>query len=138
MSIWTNVLGVVRFSDEKLIDLSKVFIAEDFCYKPIRGCNMPYGTEGSIQWYAQKENVEYSGDGYGNEVAIYLRQIVFYGDLRDFEAKDCKIIREWWSAIPEKLGQHCWIRDAILNVRPGNGKRFTLTQKNMIDNGHII
>ena len=57
MSIWTNVLGVIRFSDEKLIDLSKVFIAEDFYYKPIRGCNMPYGTEGSIQWYAQKEKV---------------------------------------------------------------------------------
>ena len=128
MSIWTHVLGVIRFDDglmiesngKQKVDLSNVFISSSF-YSPNENCNMPNGSEGSIQYYIKEED---NTDGCS-------RQIVFYGDLRNFYNDDCPGIRKWWEGIPTLLGEDCWIRDAILSIDPEDGEPFILTNLDM-------
>ena len=132
MSIWTHVLGAIRFDDglmiesngKQKVDLSNVFISSNF-YSPNENCNMPNGSEGSIQYYVKDE------EGCS-------RQIVFYGDLRDFDKDDCIEIKKWWNEISEKMREECWIRDAVLQVRPEDGDDFVLTKDGIRDTGRIV
>lgn len=129
MSIWTHVAGCIRIDDmNKLfslsggLDLSKIFI-RDTWYHPNKQGNLPGGSEGSI-------DVEFI-DRNDDESSAYMRTVTFFGDLRDFDKEDCQKIRDWWFHIPEKLGNSCGIRQAVLQIIPEDGQTIVLTEKDM-------
>lgn len=129
MSCWTHVAGCIRIDDmNKLfslsggLDLSKIFI-RDTWYHPNKQGNLPKGSEGSI-------DVEFI-DRNDDESSAYMRTVAFFGDLRGFDKKDCQKIRDWWFHIPEKLGNSCGIRQAVLQIIPEDGQTIVLTEKDM-------
>ena len=129
MSIWTHIAGTIRIDDMSNIfdslkkkDLSKIFIRDTYYHSNPNG-NLPSGSEGSID----VEFVERPEDK-GTE---YMKTIVFFGDLRDYDNNDCKEVKEWWYSIPRKLGKDCLIRQAILQVKPEDSEMFILTEEDM-------
>lgn len=98
MSIWTHVAGCIRVDDVKTIlqpnnktDFSKIFVRNTW-YHPNNNGNLPTGSEGSI-------DVEFI-DRTDDDTSDYMRTIALFGDLRDFEEKDCQSIIDWWHNIP--------------------------------------
>jgi len=131
MSVWTHVAGCIRIDDMKKmgllnnqkdeIDLNKIFIRNTW-NNPNDNGNMPTGSEGSIDVEITDRNEE------GTE---YMRVVTLFGDLRDYGKKQCEELKKWWYDIPQKLGRDGYIRNAVLQVTPGDGESFVLTEKDM-------
>lgn len=113
MSLWTHMSGTLRLDSLKFekedtmnkSDFNKIFIVSTW-EKWNRKCNVPCGSEGSIE-YSLWINPNIS------QVPSY--QLSFRGDLRDFS--DTQAILDWWKSIPEllkKLPKHVWIREGIM------------------------
>lgn len=119
MSVWTHVAGVIRVDAIREIaepDFSKIFVrclwGED-----TKGCNMPLGSEGSLD-FKIIENPDKSC------LAAYT--IVVFGDLRDFGVDDMPEIESWWDRVLEQCGM---IRQAVLQIQPEDGDVKILEQK---------
>lgn len=133
MSMWTHVNGSIRIdglpqmSDKYTVQAVKKFLGNtckfDSSDKEWSECNVPCGSEGSIQ---------YNVFEYGTEFPWIIVNI--WGDLRDYD--NVEAIKEWFSKIllPEKAGVFP-IRDAILqvSVEDGRNKIFVLSSENEKD-----
>lgn len=114
MSIWTHVSGTIRldsirFNKEDTLtkrDFDKIFKVCTW-HKWNKNCNMPLGSEGSIQ-YSLWTNPDLS------HVASY--QLTFRGDLRSYDNID-EII-EWWKSLTQKFKEigHLMIREGVLEA----------------------
>lgn len=131
MSIWTHVAGCIRIDDmlkmglfenqKQELNLTKIFIRNTW-ENPNENGNMPTGSEGSLDIEITDRNEE------GTE---YMRVVTIFGDLRDYGIEQCEELKKWWYNIPIMLGKDAYIRNAVLQVKPGNGKEFVLTEHDM-------
>lgn len=128
MSIWTHVVATIRIDDfngiidsKKKINLEKIFTRDTY-YNRNDNCNIPYGSEGSLD----VEIIDRDEEG-----TEYMRVVTIWGDLRDYDKKDCEEIKEWWRKIPQRLGKACAIRNAVLQASSEDGAYFVLTEKDM-------
>ena len=129
MSIWTHITGSTSVDDMKMIlqpnnktDFSKIFVRNTW-YHPNDNGNLPTGSEGSID----VEFIESTDDN----ASDYMRTIALFGALRDSDEEDCQSVIDWWYSIPQRLGNDCIVRQAVLQVSPENGKMIVLTEKDM-------
>lgn len=113
MSIWTHCSGVIRldrgfFEKVDIKKLNKIFISSTY-EKPNKKCNMPCGSEGSVQFQIIKNN---------DETCINNGQIFFWGDLRCYDFKDAKKeFKPWLEKVINKLRENDFlIRDLIFKV----------------------
>lgn len=114
MSVWSHVTGSIRLdSFEFLVDIN---IHQEERIKKIIGpmclfedwneeSNLPRGSEGSIEYAVYSDPEEHS-------LAKY--NIVFWGDLRDFDSNDCKEIDAWFKELVEEKFS---IKETLLTVR---------------------
>lgn len=127
MSIWTHVCGVIRVDDftvytsEQSTPIKDLFILSTF-EEPNKNCNVPCGSEGSIKIKVIEETED------GHE---YMKTILIYGDLRDYDNTDCKNIETWWHNIPNLLGKARAVRNAVLRVDCEEGLKYNLDENNM-------
>lgn len=121
MSVWTHVAGVIRVDCirgmTKKPDFNKVFVRELWNENTSGACNMPMGSEGSLD-FRVIENP--------NKDAIAAYTVVIFGDLRDFGVADIPEIEDWWNKVLDQCG---WIRQAILQIQPEDGDVKILEQK---------
>ena len=117
MSTWTHVAGVIRVDAlrgiTKTPDFEKIFISLTWEHDN-KDCNMPMGSEGSLE-YKVLENP--------NPDCLAAYNIIIWGDLRDFGVAEIQDIKEWWDRVLKECG---WVRQAILQVQPGDGDRVIL------------
>lgn len=119
MSVWTHVAGVIRVDAIRQIseqDFSKIFI-KSLWGEHNPNCNMPSGSEGSLDFRVIENPDKDSIDAY---------TVVIFGDLRDFGAADIYVIEDWWN---EVLNQCGIIRQAVLQIQPEDGDVKILEQK---------
>ena len=121
MSVWTHVAGVIRVDCirgmTKKPDFDKIFVRELWDENSSGLCNMPMGSEGSLD-FRVIENP--------NKNALAAYTVVVFGDLRDFGVADIPEIEDWWNKVLEQCG---WIRQAILQIQPEDGDVKILEQK---------
>ena len=126
MSVWTHVAGVIRVDCLRCIfeqpDFNKIFVKELWNEDTFGVCNMPMGSEGSLD-FRVIENPE------KDSLAAYT--VVIFGDLRDFGVADIHIIEDWWNRVLEQCGM---IRQAVLQIQPEDGDVKILEQKEKNDN----
>lgn len=126
MSQWTHINGSIRIDGIPEID-NKVDIKSireilgvtcrwNSSDKRWKDCNVPHGSEGSIQY-----QIIPAGDG------LVLWTVAIWGDLRDFGKEDVKKIRKWFKKVTEQSGLD--IRSAILEVNVEYGKTTILRYK---------
>jgi len=126
MSQWTHVNGSIRIDgipgiDDKVDIKSIREILGVTCRwnspdKRWKDCNVPRGSEGSIQY-----QIIPAGGGF------VLWTVAIWGDLRDFGKEDVKKIRKWFKKVTEQSGLD--IRSAILEVNVEYGKTTILRYK---------
>lgn len=107
MSIWTHVAGCIRvdaFSFMPQPDFKKIFIKELWDEKDDGECNIPTGSEGSLDYRIIKNP---------DSTSLSAYTVVIFGDLRDFGKKDKNEIINWWNRVLKECGM---IRQAILQV----------------------
>ena len=123
MSVWTHVAGVIRVDCIRSIceqpDFNKIFVRELWNENTFGACNMPMGSEGSLD-FRVIENPD------KDSIAAYT--VVIFGDLRGFGAEDIHIIEDWWDKVLKQFGM---IRQAILQIQPEDGKVKILEQKDV-------
>lgn len=121
MSVWTHVAGVIRVDCFRWIgeqpEFNKIFVRELWNENTHGACNMPMGSEGSLD-FRVIENP--------NKDTIAAYTVVIFGDLRDFGAEDIHIIEKWWNKALEQCGM---IRQAVLQIQPEDGAVKILEQK---------
>ena len=121
MSVWTHVAGVIRVDCLRCIgeqpDFNKIFVRELWNENTFGACNMPRGSEGSLD-FRVIENPD------KDSIAAYT--VVIFGDLRDFGSEDIFKIEKWWDRVLEQCGM---IRQAILQIQPEDGDVKILEQK---------
>ena len=119
MSRWTHISGAVRLDDLSVIlpirntkgtiekILGPISTFEDWN----EDCKLPTGSEGSIEYVIQENPHEHS---------IARFNILFYGDLRDFDSSDLETIDTWFKKLLlEDFKSNMTmlnIRDAVLKV----------------------
>lgn len=119
MSVWTHVAGVIRVDCLRFMgepDFNKIFVRRLWS-EDIKDCNMPFGSEGSLD-FRVIENPD------KDCLAAYT--VVVFGDLRDFGAANMPEIEEWWDRVLEQCGM---IRQAVLQIQPEDGDVKILEQK---------
>jgi len=126
MSQWTHINGCIRIDGipciEDNVDIESVreklgvTCRYNSPHKRWKECNVPCGSEGSIQY-----KIISAGHG------LVLWTVAVWGDLRDFGSKDVKKIRKWFKKITEESGLS--IRSAILEIRIEYGKTIVLRYK---------
>ena len=107
MSTWTHVSGCIRvdsFPFMKQPDFKKIFIKELWDEKDDGECNMPSGSEGSLDYRIIRNP---------NPDAMSAYTVAIFGDLRDFGKEDRNEIEEWWNRVLKECGM---IRQAVLQV----------------------
>lgn len=114
MSTWTHVAGVIRVNAlrgfVRTPDFEKIFISST-CRRYNKDCNMPTGSEGSLEYkILENPNVD--------SLAAY--NVAIWGDLRDFGKDDITKIEEWWDRVLKQCGM---IRQAVLQIEPEDGER---------------
>lgn len=119
MSVWTHIAGVIRVDCIRCIskpDFNKIFVR---CLwdENNKDCNMPMGSEGSLD-FRVIENPD------KDSLAAYT--VVVFGDLRDFGVANIPEIEDWWNKVLEQCGM---IRQAILQIQPEDGEEKILKQK---------
>lgn len=121
MSVWTHVAGAIRVDCLRCLgkkpDFNKIFVSELWNENKFGACNMPRGTEGSLD-FRVIENPD------KDSIAAYT--VVIFGDLRDFGAEDIYVIEDWWNEVLEQCGI---IRQAVLQIQPEDGDVKILEQK---------
>ena len=121
MSIWTHIAGVIRVDCIRCIckqpDFNKIFVRELWDENTSGLCNMPMGSEGSLD-FRVIENPD------KDSLAAYT--VVVFGDLRDFGVANIPEIEDWWNRVLEQCGM---IRQAILQIQPEDGEEKILKQK---------
>lgn len=121
MSVWTHVAGVIRVDCIRCIskpEFDKIFI-KSLWDEHNPDCNMPMGSEGSLD-FRIIENP--------NKDSLAAYTVVIFGDLRNFGAEDIHKIEKWWDKVLEQCGM---IRQAILQIQPGDGDVKILEQKDV-------
>lgn len=123
MSQWTHICGAIRLDFlpvaqapdlEKIFGVTCTFDSDDVSWEK---CNVPCGSEGSLQYkifYHQKENAL-------NYCIVYI-----WGDLRDYD--DHEEIHKWLSTCYTKLRKHHYmIRDMVVKVHIEYKKDYLFT-----------
>lgn len=125
MSTWTHVAGLIRYDDVRCINtgllskykeaLGQTFIFEDDEDK-WDSCNVPAGSEGSIQWVLRENPDLGSADSY---------TVSIFGNLRNFNNLD--EIETWFKRCVEN--NDFLVRQAILHayVEFGESKIWVLS-----------
>lgn len=126
MSQWTHVCGCIRYDAlrmanipystiddiKKLLGNTVSFEDSEECWNK---CNVPYGSEGSIQF-------SFWVNPSLNSMAAYT--VAVFGDLRDFGPKDVPQIEKWFEKVtktPDVI-----VRNAILEINIDNQKPIIL------------
>ena len=108
MSVWTHVAGTIRVDClrglEKKPKFKKIFVKDTYNGKDKGKCNMPSGSEGSLDYYIIENPDECS-------IAAYT--VVIHGDLRDFGKNKEEELIEWWNKVLKKCKN---IRQAVLQA----------------------
>lgn len=117
MSTWTHVAGCIRIdSIPCMIDITNevrdCFKSCDFdSTKDLwDSCNMPCGSEGSVQWYLWVNPDTYD---------CCSHMITLYGDLRDYGKEQEEEIKNWWNKLLQTLSNirgFCGVRNAVLQI----------------------
>ena len=113
MSVWTHVAGVIRVDAIRCIgeqpDFNKIFVRELWNEDTFGACNMPKGSEGSLD-FRVVENPD------KDSMAAYT--VVVFGDLRDFGSANMQEIEDWWERVLKQCGM---VRQAVLQIQPEDG-----------------
>ena len=107
MSTWTHVSGCIRvdsFSFMPQPDFKKIFVKNLWNEKDEGECNMPNGSEGSLDYRIIRNP---------NPDAMSAYTIAIFGDLRDFGKEDKEELVNWWNRV---LNECSMIRQAVLQV----------------------
>lgn len=117
MSMWTHVAGVIRVDAIRGLlptpDFKKIFI-KSLWNQRNKNCNMPMGSEGSLDFRIIE-------NPYKASIAAYT--VVIFGDLRDFGEENVHEIEEWWNRVLKECGM---IRQAVLQIQPEYGQEVIL------------
>jgi len=116
MSQWTHVCGCIRYDALRMagmpyatLDQIKELIGHPVNYDDAKekwdACNVPCGSEGSIQF------VFWSNRSL-NSLAAFT--VGIFGDLRDFGSEDVPKIKEWFEKVTKSEG--VMVRSAILEI----------------------
>lgn len=119
MSVWTHVAGCIRVDSFPFMaqpDFKKIFIKELWDEKDEGECNMPNGSEGSLDYRIIRNP---------DPDAMSAYTVLIFGDLRDFGKDDRNEIEEWWNRVLKECGM---IRQAILQVIFENEKEPLILQ----------
>lgn len=133
MSIWTHAAGIIRIDHLRSLDIRPTpdfdNIFKKFIYtdnldiselrKAAEECNMPTGSEGSLDYKVIENPNE-------NDICAYI--VVIFGDLRDFGKDDVNKIKEWWK---DTLSKFDMVRQAVLQIQPEDGETLILTEKDI-------
>jgi len=116
MSQWTHVNGAIRFDALRVagmpfntIESYKKLLGNTFSYEDDEEdwdkCNVPCGSEGSIQFnfWASSDLAQMAAFG-----------VHVFGDLRDFGKEDVPKIEEWFNRVTTTEG--VMVRSAILEI----------------------
>jgi len=110
MSVWTHVAGVIRVDALPALglkpDFKKIFIKKLWDEEDEGECNMPYGSEGSLD-YRIIENKD--------KTSLAAYTVVIFGDLRDRGTEDLDNIKNWWE---KTLKEFNMVRQAVLQILP--------------------
>ena len=107
MSTWTHVSGCIRvdsFSFMPQPDFKKIFVKSLWNEKDEGECNMPNGSEGSLDYRIIRNP---------DPDAMSAYTIAIFGDLRDFGKEDKEELVNWWNRVLNECGM---IRQAVLQV----------------------
>ena len=107
MSVWTHVAGCIRVDSFRFMpqpDFKKIFVKELWDEKDEGECNMPNGSEGSLDYRIIRNP---------NPDAMSAYTIAILGDLRDFGKEDKEELVNWWNKV---LNECSMIRQAVLQV----------------------
>lgn len=107
MSVWTHIAGCIRVDSLPFMqqpDFKKIFVKELWDEKDEGECNMPNGSEGSLDYRIVRNP---------NPDAMSAYTVLIFGDLRDFGKGDRNEIEEWWNRVLKECGM---IRQAVLQV----------------------
>ena len=107
MSVWTHVAGCIRVDSFRFMpqpDFKKIFVKELWDEKDEGECNMPNGSEGSLDYRIIRNP---------NPDAMSAYTIAIFGDLRDFGKEDKEELVNWWNKV---LNECSMIRQAVLQV----------------------
>lgn len=118
MSVWTHVAGVIRVDDLPWAakkDFDKIFRSSTF-NNPNPDCNMPCGSEGSLQCIIWTNPADDD---------LFRYNITIWGDLRNYGTARIPEIKEWWDKTLKMCGM---IRQAVLEINPEDGQRVILTE----------
>jgi len=129
MSQWTHVNGAIRYDALRIPGLDTPFYSQAEVKKFLGNtasfeddeavwdaCNVPCGSEGSIEFVVHENPSETSLAAFGVHV---------FGDLRDFGSdEDIEKIREWFKRVTTKKG--VMVRSAILEINVEYGDAIIL------------
>jgi len=107
MSTWTHVAGTIRvdcFPFMEQPNFKKIFVKKLWDEEDEGDCNMPLGSEGSLDYRIIRNP---------NPDAMSAYTVVIFGDLRDFGKENQDEIVNWWNRVLKDCGM---IRQAILQV----------------------
>ena len=107
MSVWTHVAGCIRVDSFRFMpqpDFKKIFVKELWDEKDEGECNMPNGSEGSLDYRIIRNP---------NPDAMSAYTIAIFGALRDFGKEDKEELVNWWNKV---LNECSMIRQAVLQV----------------------
>ena len=85
-------------------DFKKIFVKELWDEKDEGECNIPSGSEGSLDYRIIRNP---------NPNAMSAYTVLIFGDLRSFGKDDRNKIEEWWNRVLEDCSM---IRQAVLQV----------------------
>lgn len=138
MSQWTHIAGTIRVDTFYRYSKTRRKIVE-ILGEPARfgdksdweQCPLPIGSEGSIDYKIVKTGKETFSKQNGKKsyggCDITAYAVVFWGDLRDFDKKDCKKIDKWFYNTIKKIDDYCGVRQATIHVRCNDRFNYVMT-----------
>lgn len=130
MSVWTHVAGCIRVDSIKCIyditpEIKKIFksCAFESPRKDWDTCNMPCGTEGSVQWSLWVNP---------DESALASHTITLFGDLRSYGKEEENDFVSWWKRVLSELATckgSFGVRDAIISASFEDGNTIILDKE---------
>lgn len=116
MSQWTHVCGCIRYDSIRMagmffntIDKIKTLVGNTCSYEDPEEkwdkCNVPAGSEGSIQFV-------FWANPHLSSLSAFT--VGVFGDLRDFGEEDVPKIKEWFNKVT--IGKGVIVRNAIIEI----------------------